>query len=483
MRPGGDSMRKACSAVAAAVVFALLAAALEANNYYVSSSGNDSHDGLSPATAWQTLAKVNSVNFLLGDRIYFEGGATFSGELSLDANDGGTATNPVVITSYGTGRATIDGGDGRAFYAYNCGGFEVRNVNFAGSGAATNTSEGVLVYTDLPDNRKLEHVYFDQVGIGGFGIVGLWISSNNGQTGYRDVRITHTEIHGNGQDGMYTSAAWNGVSTELAHQNVYVGHSKFYNNAGIPGRNTGSGVFLKGVDGGVIEYCEAFNNGSTGGTDGGPVGIWALESNNILIQFNESHHNKTWSGVDGGGFDLDGGMTNSVLQYNYSHDNYGPGYLVAGGADWTRPSSNNVIRYNISQNDGRYGRGALAASIGQASDVHFHDNMVFVNRHGTVSGTPAAVLVSARDTTNLTFRNNLFVTADGVPLIDDGTRVNSSVVFQGNAYVSNSGAFAIEWGKTTYDSLDAWRAATGQETDANGGALGVQVNDARSVQP
>jgi Right handed beta helix region len=478
-------MRQACSA--AAVVFSLLAASLEANDYYVSRSGNDDQDGLSPATAWQTLAKINSVDFLPGDRISFEGGSTFSGELRLDENDVSTATKPIVITSYGIGRATIDAGDGRAFYAYNCGGFEVRNLNFTGSGAATNSSEGVLVYTDLPNNRKLEHVYFDRVDISGFGIVGLWISSNNGQAGYRDVRITYADVHDNGQDGMYTSAAWNGVSTELAHQNVYVGHSKFYNNAGLPGLNTGSGVYLKGVDGGVIEYCEAFNNGSTGGTDGGPVGIWALESNNILIQFNESHHNKTWSGVDGGGFDLDGGMTNSVLQYNYSHDNHGPGYLVVGGADWTKPSSNNVIRYNISENDGRharrYGQGALAAYVGQASDVHFHDNTVFVNAQGVLNGTPAAVALGARDTTNLIFRNNLFVTADGVPLIAAGSSVNSSVLFQGNIYLSRNGPFAISWEKTSYDSLGAWRTATGQETDGNGRPLGVQMDPNAWFQP
>ncbi|HXH09779.1 MAG TPA: hypothetical protein VNP04_08475 [Alphaproteobacteria bacterium] len=135
---------------------------------------------------------------------------------------------------------------GRAFYAYNVGGFEVRNLNFLGSGAATNASEGVLVYTDLPKNRKLEHVYFDRVDISGFGIVGLWVCSNNGQTGYRDVRVTYAESHDNGQDGMYTSAAWYGTSTELAHQDVYVGHSRFYNNTDIPGRNNGKGQ-LRGV--------------------------------------------------------------------------------------------------------------------------------------------------------------------------------------------------------------------------------------------
>lgn len=82
------------------------------------------------------------------------------------------------------------------------------------------------------------------------------------------------------------------------------------------------------------------------------AGIWAWDSNNILLQFNESYANRT-IGVDGDGFDFDGGVTNSVMQYNYSHDNDAAGFLLAQYAFAPQAMKNIVIRYNISENDCR----------------------------------------------------------------------------------------------------------------------------------
>ena len=47
----------------------------QAANYYVdASNGNDNWDGLSPANAWETIAKVNSMSFQSGDFILFKRG-------------------------------------------------------------------------------------------------------------------------------------------------------------------------------------------------------------------------------------------------------------------------------------------------------------------------------------------------------------------------------------------------------------------------
>ena len=117
--------------------------------------------------------------------------------------------------------------------------------------------------------------------------------------------------------------------------------------------HSGNGILIGGVTNGLIEYCEAMNNGWDMPRDGnGPVGIWAYQSDSITIQYCYSHHNKTSTkGKDGGGFDFDGGITNSVMQYNYSAHNEGAGYGIfqyAGATAWT----NNTIRYNTSYNDG-----------------------------------------------------------------------------------------------------------------------------------
>jgi len=46
-----------------------------ATNYYVKNGGNDNADGLSDATAWATLSKVNSLTFQPGDSILLKAGS------------------------------------------------------------------------------------------------------------------------------------------------------------------------------------------------------------------------------------------------------------------------------------------------------------------------------------------------------------------------------------------------------------------------
>ena len=58
----------------------------------------------------------------------------------------------------------------------------------------------------------------------------------------------------------------------------------------------------------------------------------AWGANNVTVSHCVSHHNLNGfapgSGTDGGGFDIDGGVSNSVFEYNYAFENQGEGYLV-----------------------------------------------------------------------------------------------------------------------------------------------------------
>jgi hypothetical protein len=73
--------------------------------YYVSSAGNDSNNGLTTGTSWQTLSKVNSSSFNAGDQILFNKGDTFYG--SLITTSSGTSNFPIVYGAYGTGANPI----------------------------------------------------------------------------------------------------------------------------------------------------------------------------------------------------------------------------------------------------------------------------------------------------------------------------------------------------------------------------------------
>lgn len=81
-----------------------------ATDYYVSSSGNDSADGLTQSTAWRTISKVNSefYRFNPGDRILFRRGDVFTGTINVTKS--GTSGNPITLSSFGTGNLPIISG-------------------------------------------------------------------------------------------------------------------------------------------------------------------------------------------------------------------------------------------------------------------------------------------------------------------------------------------------------------------------------------
>ena len=87
----------------------LLSTKVQAKNYYVSSNGNNSNDGLTEVTSWQTIAKVNSFIFGWGDCILFKRGDTFYGSIvvsrsNLNFGAYGSGAKPII-----TGLSTVTG--------------------------------------------------------------------------------------------------------------------------------------------------------------------------------------------------------------------------------------------------------------------------------------------------------------------------------------------------------------------------------------
>ncbi len=440
-----------------------------ATTYYVSPSGDDSNSGTSRRQAWRTINRVNRAKFAAGDNILFKGGNTFTGNLYFDSASMGTSALPITISSYGRGRATIQAGTGSGFFAYNTAGYMLKNINFVGAGREVNTDDGIIFYNDLPGDIKLDYVHIDSVEVSEFGGVGISIVGDNGKSGFRDVSITNTSAHDNADAGIsiWGDSSLSSTATDYAHEDVYIGYVEAYNNPGIPGLpyNSGNGIVISDVNGGIIEWSVAYNNGWLNTAVGGPIGIWAWNSNSIIIQHNESYNNATDSSADGGGFDLDGGVTNSIMQYNYSHDNDGAGFLLAqfSGA---RPFYGNTIRYNISQDDGRkngFGGIQLWNDGSGIKNSEIYNNTVYISP--APSGSPKAISISG-PTVNVHVRNNIFITTGGLQLVNVPSG-QSGILFQGNDYWSSDDSFAIKWGSTTYTDLGSWRNATGQEKIGN----------------
>ncbi|HJU06509.1 MAG TPA: right-handed parallel beta-helix repeat-containing protein [Nitrospiraceae bacterium] len=387
-----------------------LAASASAADYYLSPSGDDAHTGASPQQAWKSLSQVNDLDLAPGDRILLEGGARFEGNLLFDAEDRGVGANPIIVTSYGTGRATIDAGNGHGVYAYNTAGISLSRINLFGNGETDHSATGVVFYTDLPGDIKLTGIRLDEIEVSGFSKNGIEIGSWNGRSGFQDVRITHAVIHDNRLNGLITYA-----ERPYTHEQVYVGYVQAYRHVGDRSvqPNSGSGIILGGVKHGTIERSVAHDNGWLG--DAG-VGIWTYASTGISIQYNESFRNHTAGTHDGGGFDLDGGVTDSVLQYNYSHDNDGAGYLLCQYPE-ADPWFDNTVRHNISVNDGRkngYAGIQVWDSGPGLSGGDIHDNLVIIGL--SAHGTPSA-LYFAHGTRRFLIHQNAFITAGAARLM------------------------------------------------------------------
>jgi hypothetical protein len=414
--------------------------------FYISPSGNDSNTGKSIDQAWQSVQHLNEQNLLPGSVVLFEGGAAFKGILELNRMDSATAANPITISSYGNGYALIDGDSGMAFNAENCHYFSLKKLQFKGKGRKDgNQSDGVYI-------SGCSHVMVDSIEISGFQHSGLSIFKCS------NVRITNVYAHDNGFAGIHVSGTTIWEKEKYDNRDIYIGRCIAENNPGDPtvlDNHSGNGILASSVKGGIIEYCEAFNNGWDMPWHGnGPVGIWIWDCTDFTIQYCISHDNKTARGAsDGGGFDLDGGVSNSLVQYCLSYHNQGPGiglFEFGAGKTW----ENNIIRYNISHNDGTNGQGSLSVWQGEAGGTIRNCEIYNNTFYNSNPGGPNLNLM--KNLSGFSFRNNVFV-YNGSFLFKG--QVIKDELFQNNCYWNLSGDKKF----LGYPDIAKWATANGKE--------------------
>jgi hypothetical protein len=433
-----------------------------AKDLFVRGDGNDSAPGTSRKAAWRTVERVNRARLLPGDRVLFEAEQEFTGNLSLTAEDAGTAEAPVVIGSYGRGRARLLAGQGTGITVRNAGGITIEGLAVVGAGVTNNTGYGILCDNTLTNGGMLDHLAIRNVEVSGFGKHGILVSG--APAGFRHVRISQCVLRENLLGGMEVAGrlAWD--SPNYAHADVEVSQCEAFDNPGDPNyhkNHSGSGMVLYEVDGGLIDRCAAWNNGALNGSrGGGPVGIWTCASRGVVIQHCESFGNKT-KGSDGGGFDIDGGSEDCALQYDYSHDNDGPGLMVYTYPYASHTDRWNVVRFNLSENDARKSRayaGLWVRNDGKGmSGAQIYNNTVVV---GPWTDQAAAI---HGEGVEATFRNNIFLAqGGGVPLRVE--EPHAKLRFENNLYWRDASPVQVAWGQAAYASLAEWRKATGEES-------------------
>lgn len=324
-----------------------------AAQYYVDAqAGSDGNSGQSAATAWQSLERVNTANFLPDDEILLKAGSSWTGHLSPHGS--GAAGHPIRIGRYGTGeRPRIDGGGltGTAVvYLQNQQYWEIADLDITNPAKDAGDRRGVLVSASQPG--VWEHIWLLRLSIHDIkGIVGQSIEAKRtagigieatGKEASRfdDVRIEGCSISTVDNTGLYTSAS------EKAYPGTDAWKKRCFTHVLIRGNVihhiAKNAMIVRFLQGGIVErnLCYETALKLTGNT------MFTSSCDGTIFQYNEGCFNRS-PDYDGSMYDADLESPNTVWQYSYSHDN-------AHGLFWTctvQDDANVVCRYNVSRND------------------------------------------------------------------------------------------------------------------------------------
>ncbi len=251
------------------------------STYYISADGNDSYSGLSEGKAWQSIERINEQDFAPGDRILFQGGDIFQGTITLSAEDAGTLSARLTVSSFGEGTAIISGEEAEGLQAVSCHYLTIEKLEFTGMGRNSgNTKDGLLIH-------QCNGIVIHKLEVHGFQHSGVHVHQCN------DAVIKYVYAHENGFAGIHVSGTTIWDTAKYDNHNLYIGYCIAENNPGDPSvltNHSGNGILASSVKGGTIEYCEAFNNGwDMQWTENGPVGIWIWDCTDFIIQHCISH--------------------------------------------------------------------------------------------------------------------------------------------------------------------------------------------------
>lgn len=426
----------------------------QGKSYHVSPDGDDQFPG-SLDKPWKSLEKISKSDFNPGDSILLLGGADFKGTLRLDSLDSGTAKGKIFIGSYGKGKAIINSSDNEGIIIKYCNSFIIRNLIVKGSGRKNgNTKSGVTIA--YCNNSKI-----DSLEVTGYQKSGLLLHNSSNMT------VNNVYAFNNGYAGITVNGE-NYLKTDCS--NIDIRYCKAENNPGDPtisDNHSGNGIIVSQCTKVTIAYCTATNNGWDMPRIGnGPVGIWAWDADSVTIEHCLSYRNKTSKGgEDGGGFDFDGGITNSVIQYCLSYENEGSG-IGLFQYDKAEPWENNTVRYNISINDGNVSAAKAGIYIWSANEVYklkscaVYNNTIYNSKNAAISYAPLTV------SEDFIFFNNILV---GKKEIISGDALSSKYI--GNCWWSFDDGFNVN----RVLELNKWRVQK-QKEKLNGNPTGMNMD-------
>jgi hypothetical protein len=443
---------------------------------FFAASGND-NNACTQAAPCQTLGKAQSLVYQPGATINFNGGDNFTGCWVLspaNVSGRGDKNNPIIVQSYGNGRATWTSNCSAPSQGYmsvldivGVNGITVQNLILRqGAGFAANV--GILI--EGPGDT----ITIQDMDISGFvgpddatpgaqiEIVGLGAQNGGGCNPLNNIKVLRSVLHGDAPDSRTSNGIY-GFGCGQNITNVVYSNNHVFNMGGVPAGFLTNGIVITAVQGGLAEHNLIHDIGARNTNCGGPSGI-LVGADSVTIRFNEVYNvrpsNFNQGGCDWDAYDLDIGTTNSVVEYNYAHDNAGPCLLEFGAP------GPNIYRYNVCENNN-----LISEAIGgggqislNPSTVQVYNNSVFMRAETHPGEPPSCIFMgfSGSYGPGSLVENNIcdvlatseFNVTSGIA---NGGADASGVTFRNNLYSSNINNF--NYGDGQLPSLQAAQAA------------------------
>lgn len=211
------------------------------STYFVKTGGNDALDGLSDATAWETVAQVNGATFKTGDRIAFNRGNTFgtnlivprSGITITNYGSGGLPTLSNGLTMIGVDNVTIDGveslagGNWRGLKLSKCNNCTIKNSTFDGKNLTTSTIKVVIINdeTDVAASASTNIIFDSNIVRYGGSLTGSPQFGGGINVGgaARNVSISNNVVYDNIETNIQAYSTNATVDTVVIVGNIHYG--------------------------------------------------------------------------------------------------------------------------------------------------------------------------------------------------------------------------------------------------------------------
>lgn len=348
------------SAAAAATLIILNTANAYATNYYVSQSdGNDNNNGISATTPWKTLAKAGQLTYVSGDQLLLKCNDAWNEQLTLAGS--GTAINPILVSSYGTGNKPMitrsDTTADKCIVINSPWGWKVTNLELGNAYRGidcivTETDKSYLWFENLFIHDCTAGPACTQESPVRYGIsIFANYPSDKTKVCLSDITVTNCVM----ERCLFGVATWgcerdpNQAYRNRNLQNINVSNCTFTDMDGF-------GVAIANTNGGSITNCKFLHNGQSYMWCGSAA---AMLENDENFTFGNNEIADTYRNAlnsDGCGLDLEGYNDYVTVSNNLIHDSYGSAVMLfdngcqkgGDGANFNTTICNNLL-YNDGQ--------------------------------------------------------------------------------------------------------------------------------------